>query len=57
LVLVFHRYGDAYEQTAKPFQWTFTRADFADLLAKLNANAPARRPDRKYVTVIVKHST
>jgi DDE superfamily endonuclease len=26
-----------YEQTAKPFQWTFTRVDLADLLAKLKA--------------------
>jgi hypothetical protein len=23
-----------YEQTARPFRWTFTRADLADLLAK-----------------------
>ena len=26
-----------YEQTAKPFQWTFTRTDLAVLLAKLKA--------------------
>ena len=26
-----------YEQTATPFQWTFTRVDLADLLAKLKA--------------------
>jgi len=33
-LLAFQR---RYEQTAKPFQWTFTRADLADLLAKLKA--------------------
>ena len=31
-----------YEQTARPFQWTFTRADLAALLAKLEAKALGR---------------
>ncbi len=31
-----------YEQTAKPFQWTFTRVDLADLLAKLKAKELCR---------------
>ena len=31
-----------YEQTAKPFQWTFTRADLADLLVKLKAKELGR---------------
>jgi hypothetical protein len=31
-----------YEQTAKPFQWTFTRTDLADLLAKLKAKELGR---------------
>jgi hypothetical protein len=31
-----------YEQTAKPFQWTFTRADLADLLSKLKAKERSR---------------
>ncbi len=38
-LLAFQR---RYEQTATPFQWTFTRADLADLLAKLKAKALAR---------------
>ena len=29
--------GHVCEQTAKPFQWTFTRVNLADLLAKLKA--------------------
>jgi hypothetical protein len=31
-----------YEQTAKPFQWAFTRADLVALLAKLKANELGR---------------
>jgi hypothetical protein len=31
-----------YEQTAKPFQWTFTRADVVALLAKLKAKELGR---------------
>jgi hypothetical protein len=31
-----------YEQTARPFRWTFTRADLAPLLAKLKAKELAR---------------
>ena len=31
-----------YEQTAKPFQWVFTRADLADLLEKLRAKELGR---------------
>ena len=31
-----------YEQTAKPFQWAFTREDLADLLAKLKAKELGR---------------
>jgi hypothetical protein len=31
-----------YEQTAEPFQWTFTRADLADLLAKLKGKELGR---------------
>jgi hypothetical protein len=31
-----------YEQMADPFQWTFTRTDLADLLAKLKARELAR---------------
>jgi DDE superfamily endonuclease len=31
-----------YEQTAKPFQWKFTRADLAELLAKLKAKELTR---------------
>ena len=31
-----------YEQTAKPFQWTFTREDLADLLSKLKAKEMSR---------------
>ena len=31
-----------YEQTAKPFQWAFTRADLANLLTKLKAKGMRR---------------
>jgi len=31
-----------YEQTAKPFRWTFTRADLVVLLAKLKAKELGR---------------
>ena len=33
--------------TAKPFQWTFTRMDLADLLAKLKPRSWAAPPDPK----------
>ena len=32
------RFQDHYERAAKPFQWTFTRRDLADLLAKLKTD-------------------
>jgi len=38
-LLAFQR---RYEQTAKPFQWTFTRTDLAALLAKLKAKELGR---------------
>ena len=38
-LLAFQR---RYEQTAKPFQWTFTRANLAALLAKLKAKELGR---------------
>jgi hypothetical protein len=38
-LLAFQR---RYEQTAKPFQWTFTRGNLADLLAKLKAKELGR---------------
>jgi DDE superfamily endonuclease len=38
-LLAFQR---RYEQTAKPFHWTFTRTDLADLLAKLKAKELGR---------------
>jgi len=38
-LLAFQR---RYEQTAQPFQWTFTRANLADLLAKLKAKELGR---------------
>ena len=39
-LLTFHR---RYEETASPFQWTFTRKDLTTLLAKLEnkRSAPA----------------
>jgi len=33
------RFQERYEQSAKPFQWTFTRRDLHDLLAKLDRKA------------------
>ena len=33
------RFQQRYERTAKPFEWTFTRRDLHDLLAKLNAKS------------------
>jgi transposase len=49
-----------YQQTASPFQWTFTRKDLNALLTKLSAKAARRcrltqRVD--YVTVIPNQST
>jgi len=40
-----------YEQTASPFQWTFTRNDLGALLTKLQPQA-APAEAQKYVTVI-----
>ena len=31
-----------YKQTAKPFQWAFTRVDLANLLTKLKAKEMSR---------------
>jgi hypothetical protein len=33
------RFQQRYEKSAKPFEWTFTRRDLHDLLAKLNAKS------------------
>ena len=30
---------ERYEKSAKPFEWTFTRRDLHDLLAKLNTKS------------------
>ena len=48
-----------YAQAATPFQWTFTRRDLADLLAKLaRTPAPPRRMNPvRYVTEIACQST
>jgi transposase len=34
-------FASRYNATAKPFDWTFTRADLDDLLARLDAHRPA----------------
>jgi len=34
-------FQNRYEQTASPFQWTFTRNDLSTLLAKLQPRAVA----------------
>jgi hypothetical protein len=52
-------FGRRYEETASPFQWTFTRKDLTTLLAKIENKrlaSAARRPS-KYVTVISSEST
>ena len=33
------RFQERYEKSAKPFEWTFTRRDLHDLLAKLNSKS------------------
>src|SRR4029077_4624444 len=33
------RFQERYEKSAKPFEWTFTRRDLHDLLAKLNTKS------------------
>jgi len=38
-LLAFQRY---YEALARPFEWTFTRRDLAELLAKLERQSPRR---------------
>ena len=45
-----------YEQSAKPFEWTFTRRDLACLLDKLSRNSQPCRVN-KYVTVIANRRT
>jgi hypothetical protein len=37
------RFGDHYRQIAKPFDWTFTRADLDQLLARIDAHQPQLR--------------
>jgi hypothetical protein len=37
------RFGDHYRQIAQPFEWTFTRADFDNLLARIDAHQPQLR--------------
>ena len=32
------RFEDRYNQTARPFEWRFTRSDLADMLARLDAH-------------------
>jgi hypothetical protein len=34
------RFGDHYRQIAKPFEWTFTRADLDRLLTRIDAHQP-----------------
>ena len=34
------RFGDHYRQIARPFDWTFTRADLDRLLARIDAHTP-----------------
>ena len=34
------RFGDHYRRIAKPFDWTFTRADLDRLLARIEAHQP-----------------
>ena len=34
------RFGQRYRQIARPFEWTFTRADLDRLLAKIEAHQP-----------------
>jgi transposase len=41
-LLAFQR---RYEETASPFQWTFTRKDLTALLAKIETNGSHLRPD------------
>ena len=36
-------FEDHYRQIAKPFEWTFTRADLDALLARLAAREPQLR--------------
>jgi hypothetical protein len=34
------RFAEHYRQIARPFQWTFTRADLDGLLTRINAHEP-----------------
>jgi hypothetical protein len=37
------RFGDHYRQIARPFEWTFTRADLDRLLARIEMHQPQLR--------------
>jgi hypothetical protein len=37
------RFGDHYRQIAKPFDWTFTRTDLEQLLARIDSHEPQLR--------------
>ena len=37
------RFGEHYRQIARPFEWTFTRADLDRLLARIDAHEPELR--------------
>jgi hypothetical protein len=36
-------FADHYRQIARPFEWTFTRADLDRLLARIDAHEPELR--------------
>lgn len=53
-------FQDRYQPAAKPFEWTFTRADLHKLLTRLESTTSSLRGlilSLKYVTVIVEWST
>jgi hypothetical protein len=37
------RFGDHYRQIARPFEWTFSRADLDRLLARIETHEPQLR--------------
>jgi hypothetical protein len=37
------RFADHYRQIARPFEWTFSRADLDRLLARIDAHEPQLR--------------
>ena len=53
------RFQQHYRRSAKPFEWTFMRADLDLLLQKIKQNPTALRPRsrRKCVTVFTNRST